>query len=425
MKYIKFILAHILIDVLFIVLMVWIYSYGHIGKILIRDTPLSLAIAIVIFISVKNVKNRKPTELLGDAFLSIGMFMFYLYAIKNNYDILASNFILIKIMRGLIILSIFFLALSFIKQYLTAYLKSAHIFYIAHREQDFTILESVVGATLRFKYTLAVPVFNKIIRNCLHEIFIKLKGYTQETEMNNSAISALYENIKDSKIIKMPKLIIKNYVDYIDECILVYSYCNPERGLFTCTVEAISIFIKNAIKLLEQMTAIILLQYIIKVALFCSSVFIIFNLDEISIKNIIAVFIFMKVISFVVQDAIVEPFMLQKILETFLSFPVDTELTPSIRDSFPVLGNIKKLCSNQNDAFEIKSETVTDNKDVRDNTQANVSQVEISEELMNVVNDTGDNSRIQQIDDVELPEVDHSIHFEDVILKDESDNNDK
>ena len=75
MKYIKFILVHVLLDIFFLVAMTYLYFRGASGSLLLRNLPLWFICAFAIFVCVKNVKFKGLFEAIGECALFIGMFL--------------------------------------------------------------------------------------------------------------------------------------------------------------------------------------------------------------------------------------------------------------------------------------------------------------------------------------------------------------
>ena len=145
MKYIKFILVHVLLDVFFLVTMTYLYLRGANGSLLVRNLPLWFICAFAIFVCFKNIKYKGLFEAVGECALFIGMFMCYQYAATHDYDVLASSMPFMNLVRSVILVICFFIILDIIKSYLMSFIKSAQIFYLA-QDEDITILDSFFGA---------------------------------------------------------------------------------------------------------------------------------------------------------------------------------------------------------------------------------------------------------------------------------------
>lgn len=395
MKYIKFILLHLLLDIFFVVSMVFIYLKGSEGSILIRDFPVMLVVVAIIFIGFKNIKNRPPAELIGEVALTIGIYLWYRKSTENSYDILASDMWFVNIIRGLILLAGFYILLDLIKNYLNAFIKSAQIFYTANLEQDFSTFECFIGATLRFKHTLAIPIFNKIIRNCAYEIVENIRDVSNENEENNK-FGDLLDNLKGSKIVKASKWMLKKYTDYIDECVLVYCYVHPEKSMLRSAVEAISIFIRSGFKIIEQMAVVIILQVLLRIALSVTIIVALFNMAQLTLTKILVGFIIIKIVEFILQDALIEPLLMQKILNVFVNQEAVMEDMGNLLDKFPILNKIKTL-QNSKEPDDIINDTKTDTSEMVDDTNTqNVSDDLTNEEVKESIKDAFEREREQR-----------------------------
>lgn len=348
MKYIKFILVHVLLDIFFLVAMTYLYFRGASGSLLLRNLPLWFICAFAIFVCVKNVKYKGLFEAIGECALFIGMFMWYQYATAHDYDVLASSMPFMKFARSVILVICFFLILDIIKSYLMSFIKSAQIFYLA-QDEDITILDSFFGAVKRFKFTFAIPIFNTIIRSCIGEVLQFIQNHSKKkddedtAEKDDNGFMELLGDIGDSGLGKLTKKALKLYTSYADECVQLYCYRHPEQSMFKSTLQALSIFFKNCIQIIKAMSAIVILQVIIKIVLGICAIAVIISYHAFSFSQMLIVYLMIKILDFVIADAVIEPLMLQKILLAFNKFSYEYDSFEAILSKFPVLNKIKKL----------------------------------------------------------------------------------
>ena len=348
MKYIKFILVHVLLDIFFLVAMTYLYFRGASGSLLLRNLPLWFICAFAIFVCVKNVKFNGLFEAIGECALFIGMFMWYQYATAHDYDVLASSMPFMKFVRSVILVICFFLILDIIKSYLMSFIKSAQIFYLA-QDEDITILDSFFGAVKRFKFTFAIPIFNTIIRSCIGEVLQFIQNHSKKkddedtAEKDDNGFLELLGDIGDSGLGKLTKKALKLYTSYADECVQLYCYRHPEQSMFKSTLQALSIFFKNCIQIIKAMSAIVILQVIIKIVLGICTIAVIISYHAFSFSQMLIVYLMVKILDFVIADAVIEPLMLQKILLAFNKFSYEDDSFEAILSKFPVLNKIKKL----------------------------------------------------------------------------------
>lgn len=348
MKYIKFILVHVLLDIFFLVAMTYLYFRGASGSLLLRNLSLWFICAFAIFVCVKNVKYKGLFEAIGECALFIGMFMWYQYATAHDYDVLASSMPFMKFVRSVILVICFFLILDIIKSYLMSFIKSAQIFYLA-QDEDITILDSFFGAVKRFKFTFAIPIFNTIIRSCIGEVLQFIQNHSKKkddedtAEKDDNGFMELLGDIGDSGLGKLTKKALKLYTSYADECVQLYCYRHPEQSMFKSTLQALSIFFKNCIQIIKAMSAIVILQVIIKIVLGVCAIAVIISYHAFSFSQMLIVYLMIKILDFVIADAVIEPLMLQKILLAFNKFSYEYDSFEAILSKFPVLNKIKKL----------------------------------------------------------------------------------
>ena len=113
--------------------------------------------------------------------------------------------------------------------------------------------------------------------------------------------------------------------------------------MFKSTLQALSIFFKNCIQIIKAMSAIVILQVIIKIVLGICAIAVIISYHAFSFSQMLIVYLMVKILDFVIADAVIEPLMLQKILLTFNKFSYEDDSFEAILSKFPVLNKIKKL----------------------------------------------------------------------------------
>lgn len=386
MRYFKFILMHVLIDTFFIVGLVYIYLTGAAGSIVIREFPITIVAIFSIFIGIKNIGKLPIGEILGQISITLAMFFAYTKATQDNYDILASDMWFIRIIRGLILLICFYVILNFIKRILNSFIKCAQIFYVANAERNFSIIESFIGATLKFKSTVSIPVFNSIIRSCVRDLCETAKGIKSSseevestTQSETGSINELISNLGNSKLGKASKWVFRSYMDYIDECVLLYCYKHQEKSILRASLEAISIFLSNCIKIIEKMSVVVIMQVIIQILLVGAGILLFFTAPAVTLRKTLIGFIIFKMLEFFMQDAIIEPLMMNKILETFGNFSYENDSVLSkILDKFPILNKIKKLqhSSEPDDLDVTETDDSTDNTNKSEETAENVEETD-------------------------------------------------
>ena len=229
-----------------------------------------------------------------------------------------------------------------------SFIKSAQIFYLA-QDEDITILDSFFGAVKRFKFTFAIPIFNTIIRSCIGEVLQFIQNHSKKkddedtAEKDDNGFMELLGDIGDSGLGKLTKKALKLYTSYAAECVQLYCYRHPEQSMFKSTLQALSIFFKNCIQIIKAMSAIVILQVIIKIVLGVCAIAVIISYHAFSFSQMLIVYLMIKILDFVIADAVIEPLMLQKILLAFNKFSYEYDSFEAILSKFPVLNKIKKL----------------------------------------------------------------------------------
>lgn len=350
----------------------WYFKSIYESNPSISSLPMWIVISVIIGISILNFKWQDSLDVLGGAVLTIGMYFFYLEAVKNNYDILQSDLFFIKIIKALIFLSVFVILTKWLKKFFLYYFKAAQLYSVANPSAG--ILTCFFKAGVLFKYTASIPVFNSIIRNSINDISELAKSKitqqsssdnnemveetavdpSQETtnDLNNTFTSVLH-NVMDTPLFKLPKYVFKVFIDYIDECVLAYCYEYPKKGLIKGTGEAIFILFKNCYKLIPAILTTSILQILIRIAIFVIVLLYYFKCVPINIMTTISTFIIYKCISFVIEDSIIEPLLMRNIVKVFIAntkkLDVTEEEVSSVYSVIPSLNKIKTLNGGYNE----------------------------------------------------------------------------
>ena len=349
MRVLKFMVLHVAVDTAFVYLIVKIVLAWMSGNVIIAKLMPLTVLIVLIAIAFYNVQFQGLIRSIADVAVGFFMFILYQYSAETSYDILQSNVWFIVVVRGLIGLALGLGAFTIFRKIICAYLKAAQI-YCLSQERNISILGSLAGAALRFKFTVSIPVFNKIIHSIFHDLFEALTGNKSTSgTLQNSAIEGTPEDqaesvemsnpilnnpiitrLQQTPVIRASKSLLKIYVSYLDECVMAYCYRYPDKGLFKGSLEAIQIALAKAVSIIGQIAILVFVNVILRILVIVAYVIVVIKFVHFQFVYLIVSLIMARCAIFILQDAICEPLLMTGILKKFCSY----ELTEEDKQTF-------------------------------------------------------------------------------------------
>lgn len=105
---------------------------------------------------------------------------------------------------------------------------------------------------------------------------------------------------------------------YLDECVLAYSFA-IDKPLAESVKEAFTEFLKQSVKIMGRLAVANVVVSIVNVLLFVMGCVLYFNKMHFSIPGFIVFYILMRAIMYVVDDAFVQPCLLQQVTSDYVS----------------------------------------------------------------------------------------------------------
>lgn len=340
MKTIKFIILYVLVDIICALLIFLFFLQGMNNNITVRTIQPILLLIGVIYITYKNLLEKGVLLCVTEAVMACFMFVLYKKYVPDESDILQTNFAFIQVLRGLIALSLALVLINFTKKYVTGFLKSALLFYHAHYESDLSVGSCMFGAIKQFKSTASIPIFTSIV----HKAVTALVTLCKNSLKDGTPLDSFLEQLGQSKIIQCGKKLSNIYINYADECVLTYCYKYPKQSLLKSSVEAISIFLKDAVDIFAKIGAIVAIQYILNAFIYVGGFLYFFKTYEFTLYSVIIAFVVMKSIVFIFNDAIMSPILMNSIVREFSEKEAETiQIDTSFVKQIPFIDKLGKL----------------------------------------------------------------------------------
>ena len=365
MKQGKFIILRVILDVVFTFLLYKAYQSGEPGIINLKTVAPTIVVVFIVAIAAQTIGSQGLVRSVCDAAVCIAMYYGYLYAVKDQMDLLYAPFGFISILRGLVGVGAAIVMFDGFRKIIIYYLKAAQI-YCLSQENEIGLIGSIFGSIGRFKYTLVVPLFNRLVRKTFKEVFAYVKdntdgtpagvGAKNETEQDLAdevvdavagtdavdtlqGIPQLISAIKSTPLAKLSGQMVDIYMNYLDECVLAYCYRNPKESMAKSAVSAIGIAVCHSPKIITKIVVSSVLNIIARIIFWIVCIAIIYKTRDFRIATLLSDFIIVKGAQFILEDCILEPLLMGGVVKVFCTFeavegfnPIETlkGLAPSI-----------------------------------------------------------------------------------------------
>lgn len=360
MKTIKFIILYVLIDIICALLIFLFFLQGMNNNITVRAIQPWILFAGVIYITYKNLADKGFLICISEGAMAIFMYLIYMKYVPDETDILQSGLPFIQILRGLIAVSVALILINLTKKYVTGFLKSALLYYHAHYDKDLSVGTCMIGAIKQFRGTASVPIFNSII----HKAVTTLVNMCKDGLKGDTPLDELFQHLGESKIVQCGKKLSSVYINYADECVLTYCYRYPKQSLLKSALEALTIFLKDAVEIFAKIGAIIAIQYILDGFIYVGCFLYFFKVYEVTFYSTVIMFVVVKFIVFIFNDAIMSPILMNSVVREFSEKESETlEIDTSLIGRIPFIEKLGRLGKIQPEESLFSNEQTSDNVD--------------------------------------------------------------
>lgn len=289
-----------------------------------------------------------------DAVFCILLFFGFMCGIHYGTQIMGLYFWHVKFLLGIVGAGFTVRLTGWVKSTLLFIIKNGSI-YAECREDCNTVMGAFSGVMSNFKDTVSITVFNRLIREGLKDIkdmVLESKGKEEK-----GALDSIFENIGNSRIVKVSERIIVKAFDYVDECILGYCFAHEEdnQSIIKNALEAFLIFIKHSPEIFGKVITIISIEIVFRViywavlVMYCTSTFY-FGFEDLGATalNLVLCYCVGKLISFILEDAVFEPSLMHGIISTFIKYDYDGDdsAVDELIAKIPALGTLNNYSKN-------------------------------------------------------------------------------
>lgn len=265
-----------------------------------------------------------------------------------------------KLYCGFIGVAVVVAIFSKIKSSLIFFVKAVGLYAISTKSN---FRESFVNVLKRFDKVLGVAVVTTLITEAVNDI----KQVMTEEESVTSSVTKMFpflELIPFAGVIKLASNYYLKSFTYVDECILAYSFA-MDKPILQSVKDAFVQFLKNAHKIMAKLLLSNVVMTILNVILFVLGFIVYLRNFDFTLHGIIIFYIVIRATMYVLDDAFVEPLLLQNVIEGYV------DSMPSASDTLAAemkqLNESAESTSSENQSSDNPTGTeseATDNVDV-------------------------------------------------------------
>ena len=240
---------------------------------------------------------------------------FYKLWIKYGLDFMQIDVWFVRVTLGIIGMSVCTFFTRRIFQFILYLFKCCDIYFIVNKDSKGVTASSILS---RFKKSVSVSVVTKVVNVVGNEIIDVVKCTDAPSKLNQ------FVTKEDCPLLfslaKMGTIFFNKLLLFVDELIIAYCYKHADKDVKECILDGTCIFVQNVGKLSTKLLTISVLEITIRIIYYAIAViagirFIDFNVDGI-IFFIICVYSF----SFVIEDALIEPMIIENLVGVFLEY---------------------------------------------------------------------------------------------------------
>lgn len=281
----------------------------------------------------------------------VAFLIYKLYFVGANIGVLLTGWDnwCIRVVFGSYIAACMYWLLSKAKGSIFFLFKCGTIWSVCNRDDNTTVLGTLKNITCDWKETFSIPAIDYAIRGIFKQVGNKIGVETPE----------VLKPLESSSIYQTSKRLAKYTYSYADECTLAWSYKNDDTLLSEC-ITGICLFIKHSGELMVYITPIILLRTFVRVAMsILLGVLYVWHMP-INVVTLIGLIVFLNLCDFVLDDAILEPFLMDSVVRKFLEYTEKDSDVSQIKDTVENLldfGDLKAKLRRFSDNGEDKADT--------------------------------------------------------------------
>lgn len=176
-------------------------------------------------------------------------------------------------------------------------------------------LDSFKHTQKQFNKVAEIAVVTKLITEAVKDIRDALTGEGIEKQLRE--YFPLVSNLPFAGAIKV---LGRNYLEsftYLDECILAYSFA-MDKPIISSLKSAITIFLKQSPKIMTELIKSKFSMAILNAMVVIAAIILALDKYRVTVSGVILFYIVIRTVIYVLDDALVEPFLMQQVIEEFI-----------------------------------------------------------------------------------------------------------
>ena len=323
----KFYIIHVLLDTVLAAIVFSLFYVGWSNALSIAAVPNTVVLLLICFIGYKTITMKGFINSLADVSVTILVYIGYLYAVRNGDDLLQKNYWFVQVFRGFAFASFAVLLITYVS--------------CGHKG---SVLQCFSGAVSCFKSSVCVPIFTKLIHKGFSTVFDICKGKSDELTEKAGVFGDILDNVKGSKIMQAGTYVSKIYLDYADECVLAYCYQHPENSLLKNSLTAMTVFFKNCVEICSRIAVVSVFRLLAVGVIWIRGIAFFVTKFNVTFYSTVCAYVFIKLIVFIVSDAMLHPLMMNVILEAFCNSK-EEEYNEALLSELPFMEAVRKYDS--------------------------------------------------------------------------------
>lgn len=264
-----------------------------------------------------------------------------------------------KLYCGFIGVAVVVAIFSKIKSSLIFFVKAVGLYAISTKSN---FRESFVSVLKRFDKILGVAVVTTLITEAVNDI----KQAMTEEESVTSSVNKMFpflDMIPFAGVIKIAGNYYLKSFTYVDECILAYSFA-MNKPILQSVRDAFVQFLKNAHKIMAKLLLSNVVMTILNVILFVAGFIIYLRNFDFTLHGIIIFYIVIRAAMYVLDDAFVEPLLLQNVIEGYVdSMPSASETLAAEMEQLNESAESTNSENQSSDSSTVNDSETVDNAD--------------------------------------------------------------
>lgn len=225
---------------------------------------------------------------------------------------LFTDMFIAKLYCGFVGVAVVVTLFTWLKNSVVFFIKAVGLYSVATKTPP---IDSFKHTLRQFSKVAEIAIVTKLITEAVKDIREALTGEGVEERLRK--YFPLVSNLPFAGAIKV---LGRNYLEsftYLDECILAYSFA-MDKPIISSLKSAITIFLKQSPKIMTELIKSKFSMAILNAMVVIAAIMLALNKYRVTVSGIILFYIVIRTILYVLDDALVGPFLMQQVIEEFI-----------------------------------------------------------------------------------------------------------